>query len=107
DLYYTYERWLQRAESAVGSIISVDGALDAIRRHLFVKPPDNTILDDVASPMAVLRRGFRVVVAPSAIALEQGSRTAREEFSRKARVIAGAAQLIARCKRYVATSNRQ
>ena len=35
DLYYRYERWIQKAESDIGSTIGADGALYAIRRELF------------------------------------------------------------------------
>jgi cellulose synthase/poly-beta-1,6-N-acetylglucosamine synthase-like glycosyltransferase len=96
DLYYRYERWLQTAESAIGSTIGVDGALYAIRRRLFVPPADDTILDDLAIPMAIVRAGYRVVFEPEARALEQGSETATEEFARKSRVIAGAIQFMTR-----------
>lgn len=96
DLYYWYERWVQRAESDIGSMVGVDGALYAIRRNLFVPPPDDTILDDMAIPMAVVRAGYRVVYEADATAHERGSESATEEFSRKARVIAGAVQFLAR-----------
>jgi cellulose synthase/poly-beta-1,6-N-acetylglucosamine synthase-like glycosyltransferase len=96
DLYYRYERWVQRAESEAGSMIGADGALYAVRRVLFVPPPADTILDDMAIPMAVIRAGSRVVYEAEARATEQGSETAREEFARKSRVIAGATQFLCR-----------
>jgi cellulose synthase/poly-beta-1,6-N-acetylglucosamine synthase-like glycosyltransferase len=96
DLYYRYERWVQHAESKLGSMIGADGALYAIRRELFVAPPTDTILDDMAIPMAVVRAGRRVVYEGAARAFERGSETAREEFARKTRVIAGAMQFIGR-----------
>ncbi len=96
DLYYRYERWVQRAESDIGSMIGADGALYAIRRALFIAPPDDTILDDMAIPMAVVRAGRRVVFEGAARGFEEGSETATEEFSRKTRVIAGAMQFIMR-----------
>lgn len=96
DLYYTYERWLQRAESELGSMVGVDGALYAIRRPLFEAPPPDTVLDDMAVPMQVIRRGYRVVFETEAIALEHGSRSAWEEFSRKTRIVAGAVQFLRR-----------
>lgn len=96
DLYYRYERWVQRAESEVGSMIGADGALYAIRRELFVTPPQDTILDDMAIPMAVVRGGHRVVFEPEARAREEGSSTASEEFARKTRVVAGAVQFLMR-----------
>jgi cellulose synthase/poly-beta-1,6-N-acetylglucosamine synthase-like glycosyltransferase len=96
DLYYQYEHWVQRAESEIGSMIGADGALYAIRRELFVPPPPDTILDDMAIPMAIVRSGYRVVFDPEACAREEGSTTATEEFARKTRVIAGAVQFLKR-----------
>lgn len=96
DLYYRYERWLQQAESDLGSMLGVDGAMYAIRRSLFEAPPADTILDDMAIPMAVVRAGRRVVFEHEAVGYEQGSETAREEFARKTRVIAGAVQFLLR-----------
>jgi cellulose synthase/poly-beta-1,6-N-acetylglucosamine synthase-like glycosyltransferase len=96
DLYYWYERWIQRAESEIGSMVGTDGALYAVRRTLYVPPPDDTVLDDMAVPMGVIRSGHRVVFEPDARAHEEGSSTAREEFARKSRVIAGAVQFLMR-----------
>jgi cellulose synthase/poly-beta-1,6-N-acetylglucosamine synthase-like glycosyltransferase len=96
DLYYRYERWLQHAESDIGSMIGADGALYAIRRQLFTPRPEDTILDDMAIPMSIVRTGRRVVFEPAARAQEPGVESAMEEFSRKTRVVAGAMQFLAR-----------
>ncbi len=96
DLYYRYERWLQGLESELGSMLGVDGGLYAIRRALFVAPRADTILDDMAIPLAVIRAGYRIVFEPHAIAHEQGSETAMEEFSRKVRIVAGGVQFLLR-----------
>ena len=107
DLYYRYERWLQRAESDIGSMLGVDGALYAIRRPLFLAPPGDTILDDMAIPMSVVRAGYRVVFEPDAIAFEHGSQTASEEFIRKVRVAAGAVQFLLRPESAIPKGNVQ
>jgi len=96
DLYYRYERWIQHAESDIGSMIGADGALYAIRRRLFSPRPEDTILDDMAIPMAVIRSGCRVVFEPGARAQEPGVESAKEEFARKTRVVAGAMQFLSR-----------
>jgi hypothetical protein len=101
DLYYRYERGLQALESEIGSMIGVDGALYAIRRELFEPPPPDTILDDLAIPMAAVRAGYRTVFEPDALAFEQGSRSAWEEFSRKSRIVAGAVQFLRRPRGFV------
>jgi cellulose synthase/poly-beta-1,6-N-acetylglucosamine synthase-like glycosyltransferase len=107
DLYYRYERHLQRLESEIGSLVGVDGALYAIRRELFVAPPPDTILDDMAIPMAVLRAGRRVVFEVDALADEAGSGSSREEFWRKVRVVAGAVQFLLRADSGVPWSRPQ
>lgn len=94
DLYYRYERWLQRAESRMGSMVGVDGGLFAVRRSLYVAPPDQTILDDLAIPMEVARLGYRVVMVFEAKAYEEGSLSSAQEFGRKARIAAGAVQFL-------------
>ena len=101
DLYYIYERWLQQAESDIGSMIGADGALYAIRRELFAPAAGDTILDDMAIPMTVIRAGRRVVFETAARAHEQGSQTATEEFARKVRVVAGAMQFMSRRESWV------
>jgi hypothetical protein len=50
----------------------------------------------MAIPMAVIRAGYRVVFEPAVRAHEQGSSTAKEEFARKSRVVAGAVQFLRR-----------
>jgi cellulose synthase/poly-beta-1,6-N-acetylglucosamine synthase-like glycosyltransferase len=56
----------------------------------------DTVLDDMAVPMAIVRQGYRVVFETGAIAFEHGSRSAWEEFSRKTRIVAGAVQFLRR-----------
>jgi cellulose synthase/poly-beta-1,6-N-acetylglucosamine synthase-like glycosyltransferase len=107
DIYYRYERWLQACESRFGTMVGVDGALYAVRRELFVPPPTDTILDDMAIPMSIARAGRRIIFEPDARGHERGSETATEEFARKARVVAGAVQFLRRPDSAVPRSNRQ
>jgi cellulose synthase/poly-beta-1,6-N-acetylglucosamine synthase-like glycosyltransferase len=107
DLYYFYERWIQHAESDIGSMIGADGALYAIRRRLFTPRAEDTILDDMAIPMSIVRAGGRVVFEPGARAEEPGVESAAEEFARKTRVVAGALQFLARPDSSVPLSSPQ
>lgn len=93
-LYYRYERWLQGLESQVGSMIGADGGMYAVARNHFRPPVDSIILDDFVISMTVARLGFRVLYDPEAIAIEHGTLTGREEFLRKARIIAGGIQAL-------------
>jgi cellulose synthase/poly-beta-1,6-N-acetylglucosamine synthase-like glycosyltransferase len=92
SIYYKIERWIQKKESELGSIIGADGGLYAIRRELFVPPSKNIILDDFVISMNVANQGYRLVYDAEIIATEKGSSSYFVEFRRKARVIAGAYQ---------------
>ncbi len=94
--YWRYEKYIRSMESRVDSTIGTTGAIYAIRRDLFDPIPDDTILDDLLIPLGIVRRGYRVLFEPKARAYDRAPATAREEFSRKTRTIAGMFQLFAR-----------
>jgi cellulose synthase/poly-beta-1,6-N-acetylglucosamine synthase-like glycosyltransferase len=95
-LYWRYETCIRRWESLVHSTVGVTGAITAMRRGLFERLPDDTVLDDVLMPLRVMRRGYRVVFEPNARAYDGVSATVRDEFARKVRTLAGNFQLFAR-----------
>jgi cellulose synthase/poly-beta-1,6-N-acetylglucosamine synthase-like glycosyltransferase len=94
--YYSLERPLQIAESRVGSLMGVDGGMYVLRKKLFQPLPADTILDDFVISMQVIKQGHRVVYEPSAVAYENGTPTARQEWRRRVRVAAGAMQSMLR-----------
>lgn len=94
--YYQLERRIQRGESALGSLMGVDGGMYCVKRSLFQPLPVDTILDDFAISMQVIRQGFRVVYEPLARADENGTPTATQEFRRRVRLAAGAIQCLKR-----------
>ena len=63
-LYWKYEKWLRRNESAVWSTLGATGAIYAIRRSLWRPLPAETLLDDVLVPMRVVLAGQRIVFEP-------------------------------------------
>jgi cellulose synthase/poly-beta-1,6-N-acetylglucosamine synthase-like glycosyltransferase len=94
--YWRYEKFIRSTEGRRDSTVGATGAIYAIRRDLFEPIPDDTLLDDVLIPLRIVRRGYRVVFEPDARALDHASSTARQEFVRKTRTIAGMFQLISR-----------
>ncbi len=85
-LYYRYERFIQEAESEVGSTIGADGGMYAIRRTCFQPVPEEVINDDFVISMNVIAQNRRLVYDPSAIAYEDSPPNAGLEFDRKTRV---------------------
>ena len=95
-VYWRYEKAIRRHESRYDSAVGATGAIYALRRALFERIPDDTVLDDVLIPMRVAGRGHRVIFEPAARALDEATATARQEFVRKVRTIAGNFQLFVR-----------
>lgn len=90
--YYSVEWALQEDASAVYSMAGADGAMYALRHGLFRPCPKDTLIEDFVIPMQVIAQGRRVVMESQAIAWEKGVESLREEFRRKVRIAAGAAQ---------------
>ncbi len=96
SFYYGVERAIHAGESVIGSMMGVDGGMYLLRRDLFSPIAEDTILDDFVISMKVIRRGFRIAYVAQAVAEENGTPASREEFRRRVRVAAGAAQVLKR-----------
>ena len=94
QLYRRYESWLRRAESRAGCLVSVDGALLALRRELFQTIPADVTDDFYISTSAAVARQ-RIVFVESAQVLDQGVEEAGKQFRRRLRVTVGGLQSLA------------
>ena len=94
ERYYGIEHYIQAKEGETGAMVGADGAMYAIRRRLFKAPPAGTILDDFVIAMEIARQGFMVVHDSEALGTEKNMNEVREEFRRKARIIAGGVQCL-------------
>ena len=90
--YYSLEWRLQEDASNLYSMVGADGAMYALRRVLFQPVPNDTLLDDFVISMGIVRQGRRIVFERRALAWEQGPSSVSEEYRRKIRIAAGAAQ---------------
>ena len=95
-LYWKYESTLKELDSRLYSAMGAAGELYAIRKELFEKMPDNTLLDDFILSMRIVSRGYKIAYQPHAFACENGSANMHEEEKRKIRISAGGLQSIAR-----------
>ncbi len=95
-VYWRYEKAIRQWEASVGSVVGVTGPIYALRRDVFRPLPIDTILDDLAIPLEVVRQGYRVGYERRAFAYEKATQIGRHEFIRKRRTLAGNYQAIAR-----------
>ena len=83
--YMHYEDLLRRSETALGSIVGVNGGIDAVRRSLFLRMRDDQ-LPDFVLPLHVVGCGYRVVYEPDALLHEDALTTSRSEYRMRVRV---------------------
>ena len=83
--YIRYENLLRRSETRVGSVVGVNGGVDAMRRPLYRRlSPDD--LPDLVLPFSVVEAGYRVVYEPEAIASEPVLTRSADEYRMRVRV---------------------
>jgi len=83
--YMKYENWLRKMETRAGSIVGVDGGIDAVRRELY-SPMNPDQLPDFVLPLKVLEKGFRVIYEPGAILKEPSLNRVQDEHKMRVRV---------------------
>jgi cellulose synthase/poly-beta-1,6-N-acetylglucosamine synthase-like glycosyltransferase len=83
--YMGYENLLRALETRLGSVVGVDGGIDAVRQGLYAPMrPDQ--LPDFVLPLSVVERGKRVVYEPDALLYERALSVAADEFRMRVRV---------------------
>lgn len=85
-LFWRYENLIKRAQTRIRTITGCCGCIYSVRRALYAPlPPD--IISDLVEPLTILEKGYRVVFEPEAIAYEETTKRAAEEFNMRIRVI--------------------
>jgi cellulose synthase/poly-beta-1,6-N-acetylglucosamine synthase-like glycosyltransferase len=97
-LYWRYESYLKRCDSAVSSVMGAAGELFAIRREVFQPPEEDPIIEDFVMSMRLVGEGWRVVYESEAVASEVPSGSLKEDWERRARNAAGGFQAISRLR---------
>jgi cellulose synthase/poly-beta-1,6-N-acetylglucosamine synthase-like glycosyltransferase len=83
--YMKYENLLRKLETSIGSIVGVDGGLDAIRKNLYL-PMSPDQLPDFVLPLKVVKQGYRVVYEPDAVLMEDALNSSNDEYRMRVRV---------------------
>ncbi|WP_417536747.1 glycosyltransferase family 2 protein [Methylophaga sp.] len=83
--YMKYENWLRAQETLAGSVVGVDGGIDAMRKKLHSELSADQ-LPDFVQPLKVVEQGYRVVYDPEALLKEEALSDGGSEFSMRVRV---------------------
>lgn len=87
--YWRYETAVRRMESELSSITAGNGAIYAVRADAYMRLDPRTS-HDLAFPFNMVKRGWRAVCEPGAVAFERPLPTNEGEFSRKRRMMSHA-----------------
>jgi len=85
SVYWRLEETIKALETRSGSTMGADGSIFAIRRALH-RPPPPDIIDDMYVSLSILCGGHRIVRANDALAFEEATTKAGDEFRRKVRI---------------------
>ena len=83
--YMKYENLLRSIETKLGSVVGVDGGIDAVRKELY-QPMNPDQLPDFVLPLKVVEQGYRVVYEPEAILKEHSLKAPKDEYKMRVRV---------------------
>ena len=84
--YWNLEILQKTLESNFSSVVGGDGAIYAIRRHLW-EPLQDTDINDFVNPLQITARGFRGCFDPEAVCFEHPAGEFQREFGRKVRIV--------------------
>jgi glycosyltransferase involved in cell wall biosynthesis len=86
-LYWRYDLWVSRLEDRIGSTVSANGFLYAIRRNLFEPTSMPAGSDDVLISTGVIKSGKRLAFDEHSRVLSESRTDPRYEFRRKVRLM--------------------
>ncbi len=91
-VYSRYEKAVHTAEAQLATMITVDGAMYALRREFVASIPPDSITDDWYMASGALAAGKKIAWGPDAIGYELAAESVAGEFRRKVRMAAGGYQ---------------
>jgi len=86
NLYWRYELAIKSMESRLHSVVGGDGAIYAIRSHLW-QPLEQKDINDFVNPLQIIAKGYRGVFEPEAKCFEETAGDFSREIARKERIV--------------------
>lgn len=83
--YIKYENLLRKIENSIGSIVGVNGGIDAMRKVLY-RPLRHDLVPDLILSLKTVESGFRAVYDPSAVLYENSLEKSSDEYKMRVRV---------------------
>jgi len=85
-LFWNLENFIKSRQTKIKTITGCCGCIYSVRKNLYTELPA-TIISDLVEPLMILRKGYRIVFEPGALAVEETTGKTEEEFKMRIRVI--------------------
>jgi cellulose synthase/poly-beta-1,6-N-acetylglucosamine synthase-like glycosyltransferase len=85
-LFWKYENLVKEMQTRVHTITGCCGCIYSVRKSLYVPLPAD-IISDLVQPLKIVEQRYRIVFEKEAVAYEETTEDATEEFSMRVRVI--------------------
>jgi cellulose synthase/poly-beta-1,6-N-acetylglucosamine synthase-like glycosyltransferase len=86
--FWNYENLIKRLQSRIRTLTGCCGCIYSVRKSVYTELPDH-IVSDLVQPLWVIKKGYRVVFESRALAYEETTKSASEEFAMRVRIITG------------------
>jgi cellulose synthase/poly-beta-1,6-N-acetylglucosamine synthase-like glycosyltransferase len=84
--FWSYENLIKRFQSRLRTISGCCGCIYSLRKSLYTELPHD-IISDLVQPLWIIQKGYRVVFEDRALAYEETTRSSRDEFRMRVRVV--------------------
>ena len=84
--FWNYENFVKMMQSRIRTISGCCGCIYSVRKAAYTDLPDD-VISDLVQPLWAIQKGYRVVFEDRALAYEETTQSAGEEFSMRVRVV--------------------
>ncbi len=84
--FWSYENIIKKLQSRVSTLTGCSGCIYSVRRDLYTPLPLEAC-SDLVEPLHIVKKGYRVVFEERALAYEETTKSASQEFRMRVRVI--------------------
>jgi cellulose synthase/poly-beta-1,6-N-acetylglucosamine synthase-like glycosyltransferase len=85
-VFWNYENMIKKLQSRIRTLTGCSGCIYSVRRTVYTPLPDSAC-SDLVEPLHVVKLGYRVVFEDRALAHEETTKSAGEEFGMRVRVV--------------------
>ena len=85
-LFWNFENFIKSRQTRIKTVTGCCGCIYSVRKDLYTELPP-TIISDLVEPLTILKKRYRIVFEPQALAYEETTEKPKDEFRMRVRVI--------------------